>query len=178
LLEIGAGAALFEFLVVEDEALDEVVAELLRGPDTEPGAPVRLHPIADRDDDIEGVEFDFPGDLALNCCKKCNSCFPLQFTFVEDVLDVAGDDGLIPLEQLRHLASGEPDGLVDVTDVDACLPVLGLEEDGFLPFFLPTDGVANVEVKEIPQVKALVRPAGGDLGMGRCQVERSAEVSV
>ena len=98
LLEIGAGAALFEFLVVEDEALDEVVAELLRGPDTEPGAPVRLHPIADRDDDIEGVEFDFPGDLALNCCKKCNSCFPLQFTFVEDVLDVVGDDGLIPLE--------------------------------------------------------------------------------
>ncbi len=60
-IEVVAGFALLELIVVEDKALDEVVAELLGGPDAELDAAMRFYPVADGDDDIEGVVLDLVG---------------------------------------------------------------------------------------------------------------------
>jgi hypothetical protein len=47
---------------------------------------------------------------------------------------VAGDDGLVPLEELGHLREGEPGGLAAEADLHPGAAVVGLvEEDlGFL----------------------------------------------
>ena len=94
---------------------------------------MRLHPVADRDDDIQVEKLDVTGDLAatfgLNCCKSCNSCLRRQFTRCEDMVDMLGNGGLIALEQLCHLSGGKPDRLVDKPDFDLGLSILRLVEN-------------------------------------------------
>jgi len=45
-VEVVTALALLELLIVEDEAFDEVVAELLGGPDTELDAAMRFYAVA------------------------------------------------------------------------------------------------------------------------------------
>jgi hypothetical protein len=95
-------------------------AKLLRRAHAELHAAVGFHPETDRNDDIEGGAFDVSGYLAsAPCCKKCNS-------------------GFVALEEVGDVASRKPDGFVDEKDVDARLPVPGLEENYFAGSFIPT----------------------------------------
>jgi hypothetical protein len=74
LIEVVAAARLLEAFVVHREALDDVFAEPLRGPDAELRAAERLDPVAHRDDHVEVVVVHLIG-LAIrgSCCKFCNN---------------------------------------------------------------------------------------------------------
>jgi len=88
LLEVIAPAAALEPLVVQGEAFDDILPQPLRGSDAKLRAPMRFHPVADRDDDIEIVVLDLVRlAISRSCCKFCNNCFRLQFALLEDVLD-------------------------------------------------------------------------------------------
>ena len=54
-IEVVARRRPLEPLIVQGEALDEVLAQALRGPDAELGAAMGLDPVADGDDDVEVV---------------------------------------------------------------------------------------------------------------------------
>jgi hypothetical protein len=107
LVKVVAAAAAFEALVVEREALDQVLAEPLSRPDPELSAPVRLHPVADRDDHIQVEVLDLVRlPVGGSCCRFCNNCPAVQFALVEHVRDVSRDDRLIVLKQFGHLTEG------------------------------------------------------------------------
>jgi hypothetical protein len=82
----------FQALVVEDKAFDDVLPQALGGPHAELGAPERFHPVAHRDDDIEVVELHPPLHrtvaFPLNCQGFLDSCPPFQFPLFVDVLNV------------------------------------------------------------------------------------------
>jgi len=91
---------------------------------------VGLHPVPDRDDDVEVVELHLPlhrpVSFRLNRQGFLDSCRPLQLPFVVDVADVQADVLLRGLEQVRHVLLGEPDGFALEAHVDLQLPVLRL----------------------------------------------------
>jgi hypothetical protein len=62
----------------------------------------RLHAVADGQDHLQAVEFNFPrygpAALGLNCCNFCNSSRRVDLAGLEDVLDVLGNDRLIALK--------------------------------------------------------------------------------
>lgn len=90
LVEVVPATAPLQALVVEREALDDVLAEALRRPDTKLRAPVGLHAVADGDDHVEVELLDLALDLALaltlNHCRFCNGCRPAQLALVEAFL--------------------------------------------------------------------------------------------
>ena len=89
-----------------------------------------FYAVADGNDDIERVVLDLVGfAVGGSCCKKRNNCRRLQFSPIKNVLNMARDGGLIALEEIRDLAGGEPDGLIDQTHVDARLSVFRLEKE-------------------------------------------------
>ncbi len=53
----------------------------------------------------------------------------VELAFLEDVLDVPGDDGLVALEQLGHLTERQPGRLAIEANLDPRLAVLGLVEE-------------------------------------------------
>jgi len=66
-LEIIEGlVGVLQAFVVEDEALDDELAESLRGPDTEAGGDGAFDAVADGDDRIEVVEIQRPSDLTAS----------------------------------------------------------------------------------------------------------------
>jgi hypothetical protein len=67
----------------------------------------------------------------LNRQVFLDGCLRRHFSFVEDVLNVEADVLLAGLEQLRHVALGEPGGLAFHTDLQAGAPVFGLVEEEF-----------------------------------------------
>ena len=56
-----------------------------------------------------------------------------QFSFIENIANVACDDGLVTLEQLRHLALREPHGVVFEADFEAD-GLVRLIDDDFVSF--------------------------------------------
>ena len=131
LVEVVAAAGPLEPLVVQGEALDEVLAQPLRRPDAELRAAVGLHAVADGDDDVEVVVLDL-GSVFPSAAVVANSATTAsrpQLALLEDVLDVPGDDRLVALEQLGHLPERQPDGLAVEADLDAGAAVLGLVEE-------------------------------------------------
>jgi hypothetical protein len=89
-----------------------------------------LDEVADGDDDVEVLVLDLPRDLAaalaLNRCRFCNGCLEAQLALLEDVLDMPGDDRLVPLEELCHLSERQPGGLSVEAHLDARSAILGL----------------------------------------------------
>ena len=86
-----------------------------------------LHPVADRDDDVEVVELDLALDLTaalgLNRQGFLDGCRPLQLALIVDIPDVETDVLLRRLKQLGHLGLAQPDGLLLEPDLDARLEV-------------------------------------------------------
>jgi hypothetical protein len=78
-------------------------------------AATGVDPVADGKDGIQVEVFDLARDHAsafiLNCCKKCNSCAAIQFTFGENLAQMPGDDGPIALEQGSDLVKTQPKSL-------------------------------------------------------------------
>lgn len=70
-----AQASLRQPSVVQGVPAQEVVAQGAGGPDAKLSATRRLHPIPDRDDDVQVVVVDLardrPAPLGLNLCKFC-----------------------------------------------------------------------------------------------------------
>jgi len=77
----------------------------------------------------EAVDLDLPRDLlsalGLNCCRFCNSCLGAQFPLLEHILDVPGNDRLVPLEQVRQFPAPFEGGVFDDGFVDAHTQLLG-----------------------------------------------------
>ena len=106
------------------------LAQPLRGPDAELRGLVRFHPVAHRDDDIEVVSHDLVGfPIGGSSCIICTYCFLRQFSFLENITNVLGDDGAFPLEQVRHLRLRQPDRFLLQPHLQAGAPVLRLVED-------------------------------------------------
>ena len=59
---------ILQTLIVEDEPLDDVFPQTLGGPDAELRASKRLHPVADRDDDVKVIE---PGCVVFSVSGSC-----------------------------------------------------------------------------------------------------------
>jgi len=119
------GQALFpQAPFVERVALNQMVAERAGGPDAELGAALGIDSVAHGEDGIEVEVLDLVG-LAVrsSCCIFCNNCLPIQLPSLEDVPQMPGYYGLIPSEQLGHLAKRQPDGLPLQAHVEAYLPI-------------------------------------------------------
>ena len=71
------------------------------------GTPMGFYPVADGDDDIKVEKLNLALDcfcpFNLNCCNFCNSSFVSQCTLIENVFNMPGNNGFIPLEELRQL---------------------------------------------------------------------------
>ena len=65
---------------------------------TEFHAARQLHPIANRDDDVKVVELRW----AVGICNVQHIAFLLQFTLLENVVDMLRNYRSINAEQLRH----------------------------------------------------------------------------
>jgi hypothetical protein len=99
------GSYAFQSFVVQGEALDDVLAEPLRGPDAELRAAMGLHAVADGDDDVEVVVLDLIGlPVGGSCCRFCNNSRTPKLPIFEHVRHVPGDDRLVALEELGHLS--------------------------------------------------------------------------
>ncbi len=86
---------MFEALIIEDEAFNEVLAKNLGGPDAELGCLPAVNPVANGDDGVEVVEFQFAGDrprpLRLNYPVFPDSCQFLQLGGGINVFEVLID---------------------------------------------------------------------------------------
>ena len=123
---------IFQPLVVHRESLDDIFAQPLRGPLAELRAPVRFHPVTDRNDDVEIVICRLVGfPIGGSLCIICTYCFLHQFSFLENIADVLGDDRALPLEQFRQLCLREPDGFIFQPDFNPRPVVLGLVKNQF-----------------------------------------------
>jgi hypothetical protein len=132
-LEIIARTRPLQPLIFQCKTFEDIFAEPLRGPNPELRAAMGLNPVTDGDDDIEVIALDLVGlTVGGSCCIICNNWFPAQFALIEDVADVPGDYRFIPLEQLRHLIEGQPDGFAEELHFQPCLAILRLVEDHFL----------------------------------------------
>ena len=104
-----------EPLVVEDEALDDELAQSLGRPDAELRGLRAVDPVADGDDGVEVVEGDVAGDLAAplgsNDPDFPESCLLRELTAGEDVAQVFVDRANVDAEQLGHASLVEPEGL-------------------------------------------------------------------
>lgn len=85
-------------------------------PWTELDTSIGIDTIAHADNHVEIVEskvpFNFSFAFRLNCCKKRNSWILIQFSRLEDILDMPRNGGFVTLEQFSHLFEGQPYGLI------------------------------------------------------------------
>jgi hypothetical protein len=95
-------------------------------------AAMRLHPITNRDDDVEIEVFDLIGFAVRgSCCKICNNSFALQLSFLKDIPDVPRNQRLIPLKKHRHLIQRQPDGFAEKPYFEASFASFGLIKQDF-----------------------------------------------
>ena len=91
---VGQPVAALQPLVVQREALDDVLAEALRRPLAELRATEAVDPVADRDDGSRGCRTKSLADSRLpvpaNCKGFLYSCLRPQFALRVDVLEVHG----------------------------------------------------------------------------------------
>ena len=121
------GGLFAQALLVDGVAFDEMVAQHPRRPLAELGAAPGFDPVAYGDDDVEVivggiVEFAVRGSYS----EIPNNWSLLQFTFLENILEVFidGRDGF--REQFRHLFLRQPDRLMVEMDLQPGLPVISL----------------------------------------------------
>ena len=86
------GAAVFQHLIVEDEALLDVFLQRFGGPLAEPGGLLGVHPIAHGDDGVQVVVLqgaaDLPGALLTNHRDFLGSCLRRQLLLSVDVFQM------------------------------------------------------------------------------------------
>jgi len=112
---------------VDRIALDEVAAQHAGGPDAKLGAPLRLDPVADGDDDVEVVEPDRL--VGAGNVQILHIAFFVELALAEHVAKVLGDHRPLAAEQIRDLLLAEPDGVTGQMDVERDGAVFGLVED-------------------------------------------------
>src|SRR3989344_1141084 len=117
------------------EAFDDVLAQLLGGPDAELRAAMGFDAVTDGDDDVEVVELDAAGYPAFSFLPNCqgflDSSSTLQLVFIVNILDVKTDVLLRGLKQLGHLCLAQPDRIALKLYLQPCFAVLGLVEEDF-----------------------------------------------
>ena len=62
--------SLFEPFVIQRETFDDVSPQPLRGPDAKLRAPLRFHPVANRDDDVEVIEPSLVAFAVSGSCQE------------------------------------------------------------------------------------------------------------
>ena len=78
LLEVSAAAQIFQALIIQSKALSHILLQNPRCPNTKLHAALRLHTVANRNDDIEIIVIHLISlTVSGSCCKICNNCFSL-----------------------------------------------------------------------------------------------------
>ncbi len=151
-------------VLVDGVTLQDVVAKNAGRPDAKLGAAFGVDAIADGDDGIEVEELDKPGHrplaLYLNCCIICNRCRSFQLPFPENVTEMSGDHGFVPIEQRGHLVEAQPEALALQADIQTDGAVGGLVEDN-----LPTGivfALGHVSASSRPCRGGVLRPGSTD----------------
>ena len=118
---------LLKALVVQDEALDEILAQNLCSPDAKLRRLAAVDTVSDGDDSVQIVEVHLAGDrprpLDLNYPIFPDSCRFLQFASGKDVLEVLIDGSQVYAKEFCHLFLGQPEGLTLEQHLDAHGPV-------------------------------------------------------
>ena len=133
LLEVVVRRARLQTLIVQSKALDKVLPQALCRPLTKPRALLRLHPIADGDNDIKIVEvrglsrkignLDFSLRLLLLKLPLLIDMEDISLTVVRDF-----PKRVAIWSSESHTVKREPYGLVVHTDIKPDRPILGLAE--------------------------------------------------
>lgn len=101
---------------IEGVAFGQVLVQKAGGPLAESGALPGHHPIADRDDDIQVIELDWP--VRAGNVQILHIAFLVQLSLREHVADVLGDNRALPPEKLGHLLLPKPDRVALHPDFD------------------------------------------------------------
>lgn len=129
LVEVIPVGRILQALVVHDEALHEVFAQVRRGPLAELRAARRPHAIADRQDHVEVVELHGAPHsavaLGLNCQVILDGCRGGQLPFDQHVAHVQADVLFGGLEQFGEFDLVQPDGATFRAQEDPGLTILG-----------------------------------------------------
>jgi hypothetical protein len=125
---------LLKALVVQDEALDEILAQNLCSPDAKLRRLAAVDTVSDGDDSVQIVEVHLAGDrprpLDLNYPIFPDSCRSFQFSGGIDVLEVLIDGSQVYAKEFCHLFLGQPKGLAFKENLDAHRPIgRGIQDD-------------------------------------------------
>ena len=125
LLKVSAATQIFQALIIQSKAFSHILLQNSRCPDAKLHTALRLHTVADRNDDIEIIVIHLISlTVSGSCCKICNNCFSLQFALSENVLDMSGNGRLVSLKQLCHLVNGQPNRIAVEGRFDLCQAIL------------------------------------------------------
>jgi len=93
---------------------------------------LRLDPVTNRNDDIQAVEGHRLGRTSnMHFLHIAGSA---KFSVIENIANMAGKYGLVPLKQLSHLGLVQPDGFLCQLHLKGSLPVFLLINDDFAVF--------------------------------------------
>lgn len=106
---------LFEARSVDDEPLPGKLNQDAGGPATEDSRLRRGHPIANRNHHVEAIKDRWP---TCGCLRFLQRTQFVEFTFFEDIGDMAGYGGHIPPEKLRNLRLRHPERLALIADIE------------------------------------------------------------
>src|SRR5882672_2351546 len=116
--------------LIDGVALHQMFAQHSRGPLAELHTALRVDAIPNRNNGVEVVVLDRSGDLALsfglNYREILGSCRLAQLALREDILQVQADIVGGCIEQLGHLALGQPDSFPIQAHADLGLTLLVL----------------------------------------------------
>lgn len=124
-----------ESLIIENIPLYKVLREPSRGPSAKLGAADGPHPVANREDGLEGIMLDHACDFASGSALRANHPeFPdgslnIDFSVFKNGRQVLADRADIFIIQLGGLGLTQPQGVTHKTTLDACLPIVGFIEN-------------------------------------------------
>ena len=109
LLEVSAAAQIFQALIIQSKAFSHILLQNPRCPNTKLHAALRLHTVADRNDDIKIIIIDIIHfSVGSSVGKFCPYCCLLKLSLFENVSHVLANHTSITLKQLCHLVNGQP----------------------------------------------------------------------
>jgi hypothetical protein len=131
LIEIIEGLIrVFQALVIQHKALDDILAQPLRRPDAKARRHRAFHPVAHRQNHVEVIKRHVARHrsraLRANLSEIPTACRLLQLALVVDMLNMLHHIGARGLEQLRHLLLGQPQGFILQPRFHLQATVLGL----------------------------------------------------
>ena len=112
--------ALFQPLIVEDEAFDDEFPQGLGRPNAKLGSLVAVDAVADGDDGVEVVVLCGVGlPVRSSMCKNCTYCRLYKFAVLEDIAEVLSNHRAIDTEEFGQRLLRQPDGFVFEKDLDS-----------------------------------------------------------